>query len=613
MTTSYTHNNKTITIDLLKDAKLSKAGVAIMQDRYLLKDYDKTTQEWTDTEGSPQECFARASCEFGSDEAHAQRMYNYASKNWMMFATPILTNAGTKRGLPISCFLGQTQDSMEQILAHHYETGFLASYGGGVGSDWSKLRSSGSGTSRGNVTTGVIPFIRMMDTQMSAVQQGSTRRGAYAAYIDISHPEVEEFIELRTPQGGDPQRRCLGTGFHHALNIPDKFMDAVSAGETWDLVDPHSKEVRNSIDARSLWMKILTKRLETGEPYLHFIDTSNKALPEHLKEKGLRINNSNLCNEIFLPTSEDRTAVCCLSSVNLEYYDDWKDNKIFIADMVEFLDNVLTSFIEKAPKQMWRAVNSARNSRDIGIGAMGMCLYLQKRGIPFETPMALGQSKLIFKHIKEKAMEANLLLGTLRGEAPDAQGTGKRCSHLMAVAPNANIGIICGNTSPSIEPYNANAFNIDTLSGTFMIKNKELDRVLRDIYNLEGNALDIAWSSIIKNEGSVQQLDFLTDLHKEVFKTALELDQLYIIEHASVRQEFICQGQSVNIFLSPDIHKSDLHKIHMEAWKKGLKGLYYCRSESIRKNGQTLAELKDTSVEVNFSTEDDTGCLACEG
>ena len=613
MTTTYSRNNFEIEIDLTRDALLSDAGVALMKDRYLLKKYSKSTNQWVNLETSPQECFARASCEFASNQGHAQRLYEYASKNWMMFATPIQTNAGTERGMPISCFLNYVPDSVRGILEHHQENGFLSSYGGGIGGAWSDVRSDGTATSRGNVSSGSIPFINMMDTQMNAFQQGATRRGSYAAYMDIGHPEIEEFIDIRRPSG-DINRRCTGTGFHHAVNLPDVFMERVASGGKWDLIDPHSKEVRKTVDARTLWFKVLTSRLETGEPYLHFTDTSNRALPDHLKKLDLKINNSNLCSEIFLPTSEERTAVCCLSSVNLEYYDDWKSEQQFIPDIVEMLDNVLESFIENAPPEMAKAVYSASQSRDIGLGSMGFHLYLQKKGLPFESVMAKVANKGIYKHIKESAVKASKSLALTRGEAPDAIGTGLRFSHLMAIAPNANISVICGNTSPSIEPFSANAFEQITLSGSFLIKNKLLDKLFKEKYALEGLKLEDTWSSIIVNKGSVQHLDFLSKEEKELFKTALELDPAWIVEHASTRQEFICQGQSVNLFLSPDIHKNDLHKIHFDAWKKGLKALYYCRSVAIYAGTSVSTPSREggeKETPMNYTT--DTECLACEG
>lgn len=590
----YTFNNYTIDINLDNDKTLSEAGISIMKDRYLLP-----------FEGSPQECFARASCAFGSNETHAQRLYNYVSQNWAMFATPILTNAGNTRGLPISCYLNFCEDSIKGILEHHYENGYLASYGGGIGGDWSTLRSEGSTTSRGNISTGVISFIKMMDSQMLAFQQGSSRRASYAAYMDISHPEVLEFIDVRSAHGGDPNRRCLGTGFHHAINVTDSFMQAVEDGKTWNLIDPHSNEIKKTVDARSLWMSILTKRLETGEPYLHFIDTSNKALPQFLKDKGLRINNSNLCSEIMLPTSKDRTAVCCLSSVNLEHYDEWKEHPHFINDMMEMLDNVLSYFIKHAPPQMKRAIASAENERSVGLGSMGFHLFLQKKKIPFESAMAISLNRQIYRNLQDQTKAASLKLGKERGEAPDAKGTGMRFSHTQAIAPNANISIICGNTSPSIEPYNANAFTQKTMSGSFLIKNKELDKLIKDKYFMSN--YDDLWSSIITNGGSIQHIDGFTNEDKLLFKTALEIDQSWIIEHASHRQIFIDQGQSVNLYLPTDIHKAELHKIHYQAWKKGLKSLYYVRSTPIRKTN-----VISIAAEVNFNNTDND-CLACEG
>lgn len=588
----YTRNNITIKIDPSKDRLLSEAGIAIMKDRYLLPE-----------ETLAQECFARAVTSFASNQDHAQRLYDYVSNLWFTPSTPILSNAGTDVGMPISCFLGDIDDSMEGIMNHHTETAFLACKGGGVGGNWSKLRSAGSKTSRGSASTGVIPFIRMMDTQMMAVSQGTTRRGAYAAYMDVSHPEIQEFVDIRRVTGHDINRRCLGTGFHHAVNITDSFMKAVEEGSEWNLIDPHTKDVKKTVDARSLWMKLLTTRLETGEPYLHFIDTANAGLPSFLKDKGLRINNSNLCIEIELPTSPDRTAVCCLSSVNLEFYDDWKSNPAFIKDVMEFLDNVLSFFIDKAPTQFWRAVNSAKSERSVGLGTMGFHLHLQKNGIPFESALAASRNRVIYKDLESKTLAASRDLAIERGEAPDAAGTGLRFSHRMAIAPNASTAILCSNTSPSIEPYSANAFTQKTMSGNFLIKNKALDNLLQTEYGLKGAELEEIWTSITVNNGSVQHLSFMSDWHKDVFKTALELDQMWIIEHASVRQEFIDQGQSVNIFLRPDIHKTDLHRIHKAAWAKGLKGLYYCRSSAIAKV-QAVTVTKQ---------QEDTGCLSCEG
>ena len=605
----YPRKGFSIKLDMTRDALLSEIGVETLRDRYFLKSYNTETGEWVYQEHSPQECFARSACEYATNKQHAQRLYDYVSKQWAMFATPILSNGGTERGLPISCFLSLVADSREGIGQHWYENIFLASTGGGIGTSWSKLRANGTRTSKGNVSTGVIPFMKVVDTEMNAVSQGATRRGSYAAYLDISHPEILEFIDIRNPHTGDLNRRCLGKGFHHAVNITDDFMEAVETGSKWKLVDPRSKEVKEEVDARTLWMKLLTTRLELGEPYLHFIDTANAALNPMLKAKGLKIHSSNLCSEIALPTDYDRTAVCCLSSVNLATYDEWKNDPLFIGDMIEFLDNVLQSFIETAPKELWRAVNSATKERSIGLGAMGFHTLLQKKMIPFESPSALVLNETIFKQLKEKALEKSKELAVSRGEPSDIIGSGMRFSHLLAVAPNANISLFCGNVSPSIEPYNANAFTQRTLSGAYHIKNTTLDRLLREHYKLDAQVLEDVWSFITINNGSVQDIPWMEPKHKEVFKTALELDQTWIIEHASVRQEFICQSQSVNLFLPPDVHKNDLHKVHYLAWKKGLKGLYYLRSDVIKKV-ESVTKV-DISNAVTYSVN--TDCIACEG
>lgn len=606
----YPRRSFTINIDYSRDSLMSVPAKEVMKDRYFQKEYNFESHTWKVLETSPQECFARAACEFATDQAHAQRMYDYVSKCWMMFATPILTNAGSKRDLPISCYLSDIHDSRDGIINHIHENAYLASLGGGIGSNWGSLRADGTATSSGNISTGVIPFMKMVDSEMLAFQQGATRRASYAAYIDVSHPEIEEFISIRRENKGDIHRRCLGSGFHNAVNIPDTFMQAVEKGEPWNLVDPHTKQVRKTVDARTLWMEILITRIEKGEPYLHFIDRSNEALPQALKDKGLRIKGSNLCSEITLPTATNRTAVCCLSSPNLEYFDDWSKTNM-IADLVEYLDNVLSYFIDNAPKELWRAVASAKAERSIGIGAMGFHLYLQKNNIPFESAMAIGQNMRMFAFIKESALEASKALAKTRGDAPDMQGTGLRFAHLMAIAPNANIGSICGDTSPSIEPFNANGYKWNTQSGTFLMKNKQLDKVLKEKYNLAGEALDEVWSSIIITEGSVQHLSFMEQWDKDVFKTAFELDQAWIIEHAAKRQPFVCQSQSVNLFLRPDVHKSQLHQLHFAAWKKGLKSLYYMRSKPIRQTGAVSNTNVNETIEAKQKAVSD--CLACEG
>ena len=579
-----TGDKRTIFISLERDQNLSEAGKAVLKDRYL-----------TENEVSPQESLARVACAFSDDSAHAQRLYDYVSHNWFMFATPVLANGGTQRGLPISCYVSQIGDSVESIAEHYHENMFLAVKGGGIGVDVSLLRSKGTKTSTGNYTPGIIPFLKVIDSQMLASVQGSTRRGAAAVYLDISHPEIEEFIEMRKPTG-DASRRSHN--LNHAVNIPDAFMYAVESGEFWDLIDPHTKEVKKSVDARTLWMKILKTRIETGEPYLFFKDTANNALPQHLKDRGLQINSTQLCAEIMLPTTPERTAVCCLSSLNLEHYNEWKNTNI-VEDVMRMLDNVLSVFIAQAPDAFHKAKFSAQRERSVGLGAMGFHLFLQKNGVPFGGVMAAVRNRQIFEHIKTKTEEANYRLGKERGEAPDAEGTGKRFSLTQAVAPNASIAIICGNTSPSIEPYVSNAFTQKTHSGVFLVKNKELDKVLKERYKLSGVELDKVWDSVILNKGSVQHLDFLSDPHKELFRTAFEIDQGWIVEHAAERQKFIDQGQSVNLFVQPDIDEASLHALHKAAWKKGLKSLYYCRSKSV---GAAAAISKDP-----------LGCMSCEG
>jgi len=575
-----------ILINFERDKLLSEAGIATMKDRYLVPG-----------EEYPQEAFARAACAFSSSNAHAQRLYDYVSKCWFMFATPLLSNGGTDRGLPISCFLNQTDDSIVGLGNHYAENLLLSTSGGGIGTDWSLVRSVNTATSKGNKTTGIVPFIKTADSLIQASWQGSTRRGALAVNLRIDHPEIEEFIEIRKPTG-DANRRSLNV--NNAVAVTDVFMEAVEKGERWDLIDPHTKLKVKDVDARDLWMKILATRVATGEPYIFFIDAANRALNPSLKVKGHLINTTNLCTEIMLPTNPDRTAVCCLSSVNLEYYDDWKDHPYFIHDLMEMLDNALEVFIKKAPEGMWRAVESARNERSVGLGAMGFHLYLQKKGIPFESGLASSRNRVIFFDLQSKCISANITLGDLRGNAPDIEGTGMRFSHMNALAPNASSSVICANTSPSIEPYAANAYTLKTSSGVFLIKNKAFDKLLKEKYKKSEKEVDEIWNSVIVNEGSVQHLDFLEPADKDVFKTAREIDQHWIIDHAASRQPYIDQGQSVNLFLSPTISKSDLRALHKAAWTKGLKSLYYVRSSSSLKT-ETISRVKEG------------GCLSCEG
>ena len=586
-----------VKIDYSKDKMLTEFSKKTLQDRYLVGD-----------EKSPQEAFARAAEAFADDEDHAQRIYDYASNLWFMFATPVLSNGGTKRGLPISCFLNYVDDSREGITGHYTENAYLSSMGGGIGGGWSDVRAQGTKTSKGSESTGVIPFMKVVDAEMLAFSQGVTRRGSYASYLHMSHPEIEEFLDVRKPTGGDVNRKCIN--LHHGVVIPDKFMEIIhrasheqNFNDDWELIDPHSGEVKKVVSARTLWVKLLQNRMETGEPYLMFEDAVQADLPDFQKRKGLKVNHSNLCSEITLATNEERTAVCCLSSVNLEYYDDWKKHPAFIPDLVRFLDNVLTFFIANAPTELERARYSAERERSIGLGAMGFHAYLQKNSIPFEGAMATAANLEMFKHIKTQAQKETERLAVEKGACPDDDSCSVRNAHLLAVAPNASSSIICGNTSPSIEPYRANAYTQKTKSGSYLMKNKFLEEVL-DKY---GQNIDSTWTSIITNKGSCQHLEFLSDEEREVFKTAVEINQAWVVEHASMRQEYICQSQSVNLFFPPDVNKADLHNIHMLAWAKNMKTLYYLRSEAISRADNVSNKVKR---EIIFEQAD---CLNCEG
>ena len=583
-----------------RDNYLSEFSHKTLKDRYLIEG-----------ETSPQDAFARAAKAFSDDDAHAQRLYDYASKLWFMFSTPILSNGGTTRGLPISCFLNYVEDSREGLTGHYTENAFLSSVGGGVGGSWSDVRSVGSTTSNGSESTGVIPFMKVVDAEMLAFSQGVTRRGSYAAYLDISHPEVEEFLDVRKPTGGDVNRKSVN--LHHGVLIDDKFMDIIEQAtrvegfdDSWDLIDPHSKKVIKTVSAKTLWVKLIQNRVETGEPYIMFKDTVQAALPQFQKDLGLQVHHSNLCSEITLATTPDRTAVCCLSSVNLEEYDEWKDNPQFINDLVRMLDNVITYFCDAAPAQLFRAVASAKAERSIGLGAMGFHAYLQRHNIPFESAMAKSRNNKMFGFIKGEAENATRELAVERGPCPDGASAGVRNAHLLAVAPNASSSIICGNTSPSIEPYRANAFTQKTKSGSSLLKNEYLEHALQEI----GQDTDDVWKSIITNGGSVQHLEFLDDYTKDVFKTAVEIDQRWVIEMAADRQEKICQSQSLNIFFPSNVSKQELHAIHMMAWKKKVKTLYYLRSEAL-KRAETVSD--EVLRQYIFDSIDDEGCLACEG
>lgn len=565
-------NHYAVHIDSSRDALLTAFGRATLDDRYLL-------------EGETyQELFARVASRYGADAAHTQRLYDYMSRHWFMPATPILSNGGTKRGLPISCFLNEADDSLEGIVDLWNENVWLAAKGGGIGSYWGNLRSIGEHIGRNGRTSGVIPFIRVMDSLTLAISQGSLRRGSAAVYLPIWHPEIEEFIEMRRPTGGDPNRKALN--LHHGVLITDDFMRALAADEEWPLVSPKDHSVIRKVSARALWIRLLTARMEQGEPYIVYSDTVNRARPEHHRLAGLEVKTSNLCAEITLPTGVDhhgkrRTAVCCLSSLNLEYWDEWKDNKQFISDVMLFLDNVLQDFIDNAPSHMDHARYAAMRERSVGLGVMGFHSFLQSRMIAFGSVMAKVWNKKIFAHISEQAHKASREIAEVRGACPDAADYGikERFSHKLAIAPTASISIIAGNASPGIDPISANVFLQKTLSGSFTVRNRHLARVL-DKY---GKNTDEVWSAITLNKGSVQNLDFLSQEEKDVFKTAFEIDQRWVVEHAADRAPFICQSQSVNLFLPADVHKRDLVRVHYEAWKKGVKSLYYCRSLSIQR------------------------------
>lgn len=595
-------NYKGLEIDYSRDSLIDAYGHTRFKDSYM-----------TPEENSPQERFANVSLAFASNPEHAQRLYDYASRLWLSYSTPILSFGRSKKGLPISCFLNVITDTAEGLVDTLSETNWLSMMGGGVGTGFN-MRSAD------DKSTGVMPHLKIYDASSLAYRQGKTRRGSYAAYLDISHPDILMFLEMRKPTG-DQNLRCQN--LHHGVNITDKFMQIIEKcmtdpefDDSWELIDPHSKLVKEVVSAKELWQKIIELRMQTGEPYLHFIDTSNAALPKWLKDKGLRINNSNLCSEIFLPTSADRTAVCCLSSVNLETFDEWKNDPRFLKDIAEMLDNVLNYFTANAPKAISKAKYSAANERSIGVGALGFHAYLQKNNTPFESVSAKIDNNRIFKHIREGLDKANEELALERHEAPDAIGYNKRFSHVMAIAPNASTSILMGNTSPSIEPFRANAYRQDTLSGASMNKNKYLDALIKNLCKNDKKLdYDEIWSSIISNDGSVQHLTFLDDDYKDIFKTSMEIDQRWVIEHAADRQKYIDQGQSVNVFFRPDTNVKYLHSVHFMAWKKGLKSLYYCRSEKIGKADKVSNRIERKIIE-EFDAKklaEGDSCIACEG
>jgi ribonucleoside-diphosphate reductase alpha chain len=576
-----------IKIDRSRDSKLTDFGKATLKDRYLGHNE------------SFQDLFARVASSYADDNLHAQRVYNYISNLWFMPATPVLSNGGTKRGLPISCFLNEASDSLNGILDLWSENVWLAAKGGGIGSYWGNLRSIGEKIGKVGKTSGIIPFIKVMDSLTMAISQGSLRRGSAACYLPIDHPEIEEFIEMRRPTGGDPNRKALN--LHHGVLVSDAFMRAVETDEQWALKSPADGTVQQTISARNLWIRLLTARIETGEPYIIYIDTVNRQIPQHHKLANLTVKTSNLCSEITLPTGidkngRDRTAVCCLSSLNLEKYDEWKDDKVMINDVMRFLDNVLTDFIERAPEQFDDAKYSAEKERSVGLGVMGFHSYLQQHSIPLESVMSKAWNKKIFKHIQEHVDQASKDLADERGPCPDAAdyGYNERFSNKTAIAPTASISIICGGASPGVEPVAANSYTHKTLSGSFNVRN----RYLVELLEKHGKNTDEVWSGITTNQGSVSHLDFLTDLEKDVFKTAFELDQKWIIELSGDRTPYISQAQSINLFVPADIHKKELHKIHFDAWKKGLKSLYYCRSKSIQR-AENVNDTRATDVTAN--------------
>ena len=617
-----------IKINYDNEKLLDKFSLDTLKDRY-----------FTGEETHAQEAFARASV-FGAtfkgvtDFELAQRLYNYSSRCWFMFSTPILSNGGTSRGLPISCFLNYVPDSRTGLSSHYDENIWLASSGGGIGGYWGDVRSNGVSTAHGSKSTGSIPFMHVVDSQMLAFNQGVTRRGSYAAYMNIWHPEIEEFINMRKESGGDINRKCLN--LHNGVNINNEFLQAVENDEEWRLIDPKSNEAIKTISARDLWWQLLNARAETGEPYIVNIDTCNKALPQKQKDLGLSIRQSNLCSEITLPTDEERTAVCCLSSVNLEHFDKWSKNKNFINDLVTMLDNVLQHFIDNAvdttqlgeynanfkrftkhikegKEGFTKATYSAYRERSIGLGAMGFHAYLQSKQIPFESMYATSFNHKAFKYIKTKAVEASQGLAESRGEAPDISGSGLRNAHLIAVAPNASSSIICGGTSPSIEPYRANVYTHKTLSGSYQVKNKYLEKLLKS-KGLKGKKLTELWKEIAGYDGSVQHLDILTAEEKELFKTANEINQIWIVEHAYKRQDFICQSQSVNLFFilpkatePQEVHDDYMQYVNDVHWYGAckLKSLYYFRSNAAR-NAENV-NVKIPRIKL------DEGCIACEG
>lgn len=589
-----------VQVDRSRDALLTDFGKTTLEDRYLLPGE------------SYQDMFARVATAYADDADHAQRVYDYISRLWFMPATPVLSNGGADRGLPISCFLNAVNDSLDGIQGVWNENVALASNGGGIGTYWGGVRSIGEKVKGAGQTSGIIPFIRVMDSLTLAISQGSLRRGSAAVYLDIHHPEIEEFLEIRKPSG-DFNRKSLN--LHHGISITDEFMEAVRDAAAFGLRSPKTGEVIREVDARSLWQKILEIRLQTGEPYLIFSDTVNRALPQHQRDLGLSVRQSNLCSEIMLHTGVDhlgkeRTAVCCLSSVNAETFLEWRDHPTFIEDVMRFLDNVLEDFITRAPSSMANAIYAARRERSVGLGLMGFHSFLQMQNVPFESAMAKSWNMRLFKHLRRQCDAASRVLAAERGPCPDAaeRGVMERFSHKLAIAPTASISIICGGTSAGIEPIPANIYTHKTLSGTFAVRNPYLERLLE----ARGQNTPGVWDSILENEGSVQHLDFLTQDEKDVYKTAFELDQRWVIELAADRTPDICQSQSVNIFLPGDVDKWDLHMLHWSAWEQGCKSLYYLRSKSVQRAAHAGAEAAAAVDMSDAARTDYEECLACQ-
>ncbi len=589
-----------VEVDRSRDALLTDFGKTTLEDRYLLAGE------------SYQDMFARVATAFADDADHAQRVYDYMSKLWFMPSTPVLSNGGANRGLPISCFLNAVGDSLDGIVGAWNENVWLAANGGGIGTYWGGVRSIGEKVKGAGQTSGIIPFIRVMDSLTLAISQGSLRRGSAAVYLDIHHPEIEEFLEIRKPSG-DFNRKSLN--LHHGISITDEFMFAVRDGEKFGLRSPKTGEVLKEVDARALWQKVLELRLQTGEPYLIFSDHVNKAMPAHQRELGLKVRQSNLCSEIMLHTGKDhlgveRTAVCCLSSVNAESFMEWRDEPLFIEDVMRFLDNVLEDFIQRAPVDAQHAVYAARRERSVGLGLMGFHSFLQAQNVPFESALAKSWNMRLFKHLRREADKASVKLAGEKGACPDAaeRGVMERFSHKLAIAPTASISIICGGTSAGIEPIPANIYTHKTLSGSFAVKNPYLERLLEE----KGRNTREVWDSILANEGSVMHLDFLSADDKDVYKTAFEIDQRWVVELAADRTPDICQSQSVNLFIPGDVDKWDLHMLHWQAWERGMKSLYYLRSKSVQRASHAGADTEQTyNLEVAEKTDYDE-CLACQ-